>query len=94
MNMTNISNEITTYNSDFVVGDMVVSVCEGIIPNIFEVMEAEHYSYDEFIKCKPLGSKTGFVCFLAINDIRHASVAELSTQRRITKSEQALAEVP
>lgn len=93
MNEINITNEVTTHNSDFVVGDMVVSVCEGVIPNILEVVEEEHGSYDEFIKCKPLGCKTGFVCFLAINEIRHASVAELSAQRRITNSEQALAEV-
>ncbi|EPH31102.1 hypothetical protein L293_2505 [Acinetobacter gyllenbergii CIP 110306 = MTCC 11365] len=56
-------------------------------------MEEEHGSYDEFIKCKPLGCKTGFIYFLAINEIRHASVSELSAQRRITKSAQALAEV-
>lgn len=91
--MSNISKEITSFNSDFVVGDMVVSACEGVIPNIFEVVEAEHGTYEEFIKCRPLGCKTGFVCFLAINEIRHASVAELSAQRRITNSEQALAEV-
>lgn len=93
MNEINITNEVTTHNSDFVVGDMVVSVCEGVIPNIFEVVEAEHGSYDEFIKCKPLECKTGFVCFLAINEIRHATVAELSARRRITKSEQTLEEV-
>lgn len=93
MNEINITNEVTTHNCDFVVGDMVVSVCEGVIPNIFEVVEEEHGSYDEFIKCKPLGCKTGFVCFLAINEIRHATVSELSARSRISKSEQELAEV-
>ncbi|WP_053086573.1 hypothetical protein [Acinetobacter sp. 243_ASPC] len=90
INLTEVQSED---NREFLVGDVVVSLCDGINPCLFEIQEAEHASYDEFLKCKPLDSQTGFVCFLAINEIRHASVAELNAKRRLTATEQALGEV-
>ena len=91
--MTNLTEVQSEDNREFLVGDVVVSLCDGINPCLFEIQEAEHASYDEFLKCKPLHSQTGFVCFLAINEIRHASVAELNAKRRLTATEQALGEV-
>lgn len=92
--MTNLTEVQSEDNREFLVGDVVVSLCDGINPCLFEIQEAEHASYDEFVKCKPLGSQTGFVCFLAINEIRHASVAELNANRRLSNAEMALGEVP
>jgi hypothetical protein len=79
----NLSQQVIEHNEDYLIGDVVVSLCDGINPNLFEVKEAEHASYEEFIKCRPVGCPTGFVCFLAINEIRHATVAELKAKRRL-----------
>lgn len=68
---------------NFLPGDIVVSICKSVNPILFEVREEEHASYEEFVKCKPLGRTTGFVCFLAINEIRHANVQELNAGKRL-----------
>ena len=86
------SMELESTENDFLVGDVVVSLCDSINPKLFEIQELAHATYPEFIKCKPIPNEDYF-CWLAVNEIRTATLAELSAKRRLTEAEQALAEV-
>lgn len=91
--MTNISNEITTYNCDFVVGDMVV------INSPLQFVDRSFDSDELFTVEAALNSGItisidGKQVTAAATELRHATIAEVNAKRRITKSEQALAEVP
>lgn len=93
--MTNISNEVTTHNSDFIVGDTVV------IKTPLEFINRTFDSDELFIVQEICVLQSGGVTILidgnrvvvADSELRHASIAELNAKRRITNSEQALAEV-
>lgn len=61
MNHLNLSEQVfeskcecCDEQQDFVVGDVVVSLCDGITSELFEVRELAHAIYPEFIKCRPL----------------------------------------
>ncbi|OTG85561.1 hypothetical protein B9T31_12280, partial [Acinetobacter sp. ANC 4558] len=77
---------------DFLVGDVIVSLCNAINPVLFEVRELAHVTYPEFIKCRPIPNGDYF-CWLAVNEIRTATPSELQANRRLSKTELALAEV-
>ncbi|WP_333669425.1 hypothetical protein [Acinetobacter guillouiae] len=81
-----------SFDVDFLTGDVVVSLCDGITPELFEVRELPHMTYPEFIKCRPIPNGKYF-CWLAVNEIRPATTAEIQANRRLTEVEQALAEV-
>jgi len=77
---------------DFLIGDVVVSLCDAINPVLFEVRELAHATYPEFIKCRPI-SGGDYFCWLAVNEIRTATPSELQAKRRLSEAELALAEV-
>lgn len=79
---SNLAQQQSNDNSDFLVGDVVVSLCSGVVPVLFEIRELAHATYLEFIKCRPTPNGDYF-CWLAVNEIRHASVAELNTGKRL-----------
>ncbi len=78
--------------AEFLVGDVVVSTLDTVIPELFEVQEEPHHSYEEYVMCKPLNHV--YKCWLALNEIRPATVAELNANRRLSDVEMALGEVP
>lgn len=93
--MTNISNELSTHNSDFIVGDTVV------IKTPLEFINRTFDSDELFIVQDICGLHSNGVTIL-INgrrvtteesELRHASIAELNARRRLTAIEQVLAEV-
>ncbi|MFW1859152.1 hypothetical protein [Acinetobacter defluvii] len=85
--------ELESTESDFLVGDVVVSTCDDVEPCLFTVIAIEHNSGEELVKCRMFGCLIGFSCMLATNEIRHATVAELHAKRRLNEAEHALAEV-
>ncbi|OEC84752.1 hypothetical protein [Acinetobacter sp. YK3] len=93
--MTNISNEVSTHNSDFLVGDTVV------INTPLEFINRTFDSDELFIVQDICGLLSKGVTILingerviaADSELRHASVAELNAKRRLSKTEQVLAEV-
>jgi hypothetical protein len=93
--MTNISNEVSTHNSDFIVGDTVV------IKTPLEFINRTFDSDELFIVQNICGLLSKGVTILingerviaADSELRHASVAELNAKRRLSKTEQELAEV-
>ncbi|WP_111861373.1 hypothetical protein [Acinetobacter sp. CFCC 10889] len=87
------SPELESTESDFLVGDVVVSTCDDVEPYLFTVIAIERNSGEELVHCRMFGYLIGFSCMLAINEIRTATVAELHANRRLTEAEHALAEV-
>ncbi len=93
--MTNISNEVSTHNSDFIVGDTVV------IKTPLEFINRTFDSDELFIVQDICGLLSKGVTILingervtaADSELRHASVAELNAKRRLSIVEQVLAEV-
>lgn len=93
--MTNISNEVSTHNTDFIVGDTVV------IKTPLEFINRTFDSDELFIVQDICGLLSKGVTILingerviaADSELRHASVAELNAKRRLSKTEQVLAEV-
>ncbi|MCU4639324.1 hypothetical protein [Acinetobacter courvalinii] len=93
--MTNISNEVSTHNSDFIVGDTVV------IKTPLEFINRTFDSDELFTVQDICGLQSNGVTILvngqrvtaAESELRHASIAELNAQRRLTDIEQVLAEV-
>lgn len=93
--MTNISNEVSTHNSDFIVGDMVV------IKTPLELINRTFDSDELFIVQDICGLLSKGVTILingervtaADCELRHASITELNAKRRLSKTEQVLAEV-
>ncbi|MBJ8482590.1 hypothetical protein [Acinetobacter vivianii] len=93
--MTNISNEVSTHNTDFIVGDTVV------INTPLEFINRTFDSDELFIVQDICGLLSKGVTILingerviaADCELRHASIAELNAKRRLTAIEQVLAEV-
>lgn len=93
--MTNISNEVSTHNTDFIVGDTVV------IKTPLEFINRTFDSDELFIVQDICGLLSKGVTILingerviaADSELRHASVAELNAKRRLSNVEQVLAEV-
>ncbi|MGN5765107.1 hypothetical protein ACNQO6_12255 [Acinetobacter calcoaceticus] len=93
--MTNISNELSTHNCDFIVGDTVV------IKTPLEFINRTFDSDELFIVQDICGLLSKGVTILingervtaADSELRHASVTELNAKRRLSKTEQVLAEV-
>lgn len=93
--MTNISNVVSTHNSDFIAGDTVV------IKTPLEFINRTFDSDELFIVQDICGLQSKGVTILingervmaADSELRHASVAELNAKRRLSKTEQILAEV-
>ncbi|KYQ83485.1 hypothetical protein AWW72_14170 [Acinetobacter sp. NRRL B-65365] len=93
--MTNISNEVSTHNSDFIVGDTVV------INTPLEFINRTFDSDELFIVQNICGLLSNGVNILingerviaADSELRHASVAELNAKRRLSNAKQVFAEV-
>ncbi|RSN81538.1 hypothetical protein EA770_10495 [Acinetobacter baumannii] len=93
--MTNISNELSTHNCDFVVGDTVV------IKTPLEFINRTFDSDEIFTVQDICGLQSNGVTILvngqrvtaAESELRHASIAELNARRRLTAIEQVLEEV-
>jgi len=93
--MTNISNEVSTHNTDFIVGDTVV------IKTPLEFINRTFDSDELFIVQDICGLLSKGVTILingerviaADSELRHASVAELNAKSRLSIVEQILAEV-
>jgi hypothetical protein len=90
MNKTNLSNQTTERNQpEFLVGDVVVLTkeCRSFKSNdLFEVKNKTLTSLWTIKSEKHL-------ILVSSKEIRTATVAELNAKRRLTKAEQALAEV-
>ena len=90
MNKTNLSNQTTERNQpEFLVGDVVVLTkeCRTFKSNdLFEVKNKTLTSLWTIKSAKHL-------ILVSSKEIRTATVAELNAKRRLTKAEQALAEV-
>lgn len=89
--MTNLTDQQLEDNQEFLIGDIVVSTLDAVIPELFEVCEQPHESYAEYTMCKPLNCE--YKCWLALSEIRLATQAELNAKRRLTDAEMALGEV-
>ena len=71
-------------HTEFEVGDLVVSACDGVIPILFKTIEVQHASFDEYVGCQ---SMSGLITYyLAINEIRHATPSEIKAGHRIELS--------
>lgn len=81
MNMTNLTEVQNEDNREFLIGDVVVMVDEDDYDNLFEVAGRS----EKLIHLKGIDSlfygRLGF-------QIRHASVAEMNANRRLTYAEQ------
>ncbi len=90
--MTNISNDIPTHNSDFIVGDVVVintplEFVDGTFDSddLFTVMAVQKSGVSIWLKDKKI--------IAAHSELRHASIVELSAKHRLSNSEKVLTEV-
>ena len=87
MNNTNLAQQVVEDNMDFLIGDSVVlDEALGSFDGIYEITEVYENNVDVYIGIGILTLNKRFV--------RSASTTELNAKRRLTKAEQALAEVP
>jgi len=87
MNNTNLAQQVIEDNMDFLIGDSVVlDEALGNFDGIYEITEVYENNVDVYIGIGILTLNKKFV--------RSASTIELNAKRRLTKAEQALAEVP
>ncbi len=87
MNNTNLAQQVVEDNMDFLIGDSVVlDEALGNFDGIYEITEVYENNVDVYISIGILTLNKRFV--------RSASTTELNAKRRLTKAEQALAEVP
>lgn len=84
MNDANVSQQEVQDNTDFLVGDVVVLKNSNSDPQLLTIEAYQPKGY-YWIECGE---------FVHQDDIRTATAAELQAKRRLTKAEQALAEVP
>ena len=87
MNDANLPQQVIEDNIDFLIGDAVVlDEALGNFDGIYEITEVYENNVDVYIGIGILTLNKKFV--------RSASTIELNAKRRLTKAEQALAEVP
>ena len=87
MNDANLPQQVIEDNIDFLIGDAVVlDKALGNFDGIYEITEVYENNVDVYISIGILTLNKRFV--------RSASTTELNAKRRLTKAEQALAEVP
>ncbi|MFN4105672.1 MAG: hypothetical protein ACK4GF_06500 [Acinetobacter johnsonii] len=87
MNDANLPQQVIEDNIDFLIGDAVVlNEVIGNFDEIYNVVEVYENTVDVYIG----------IGILTLNKklVRSASTIELNAKRRLTKAEQALAEVP
>ena len=87
MNNSNLAQQVIEDNADFLIGDAVVlNEVIGNFDEIYNVVEVYENTVDVYIG----------IGILTLNKklVRSASTIELNAKRRLTKAEQALAEVP
>ncbi len=77
------------YDSEFLPGDVVVLIGEGTNDVLLEIVN--HMYTPNMYRVKILGSRTFGPAFK--DDIRHATVAEIQANRRLTNAELSQAEV-
>ncbi|CAM0692972.1 DUF2158 domain-containing protein [Acinetobacter baumannii] len=90
MNKTNLSNQITERNQpEFLVGDVVVLTkeCRSFKSN--DLFEVKNKTLTSLWTIK----SENHLILVSSKEIRTATVAELNAKRRLTSTEQALAEV-
>lgn len=87
MNNLNLAQQVIEDNTDFLIGDSVVlDEALGSFDGIYEITEVYENNVDVYIGIGTLTLNKRFV--------RSASTIELNVKRRLSLSEQALAEVP
>ncbi|MDA3464776.1 hypothetical protein RJC92_05620 [Acinetobacter nosocomialis] len=90
MNKTNLSNQSMNSNDlDFLVGDMVVHTEECRTFKSNDLFEVKNKTLTSLWTIK----SENHLILVSSKEIRTATVAELNAKRRLTKAEQALAEV-
>lgn len=81
---------IQNYDSDFLPGDVVVLTVKGTTSVLLEIIEHKYTSDLYRVKILSTGGTSGPI---HKDKIRTATLAELNAKRRLTETEQALAEV-
>ncbi|MBJ8501387.1 MULTISPECIES: hypothetical protein [Acinetobacter] len=90
MNKTNLSNQSMNSNDlEFLVGDMVVLTEECRTFKSNDLFEVKNKTLTSLWTIK----SENHLILVSSKEIRTATVAELNAKRRLTKAEQALAEV-
>ena len=90
MNKTNLSNQTTERNQpEFLVGDVVVLTKECRTFKSNDLFEVKNKTLTSLWTIK----SENHLILVSSKEIRTATVAELNAKRRLTKAEQALAEV-
>ncbi len=90
MNKTNLSNQTTERNQpEFLVGDVVVLTKECRTFKSNDLFEVKNKTLTRLWTIK----SENHLILVSSKEIRTATVAELNAKRRLTKAEQALAEV-
>ncbi|EPP3357492.1 hypothetical protein ACUN42_001918 [Acinetobacter baumannii] len=90
MNKTNLSNQTTERNQpDFLIGDVVVLTKECRTFKSNDLFEVKNKTLTSLWTIK----SEKHLILVSSKEIRTATVAELNAKRRLTKAEQALAEV-
>ncbi|HAV2814815.1 hypothetical protein Q4080_18000 [Acinetobacter baumannii] len=90
MNKTNLSNQTTERNQpEFLVGDVVVLTKECRTFKSNDLFEVKNKTLTSLWTIK----SEKHLILVSSKEIRTATVAELNAKRRLTKAEQALAEV-
>lgn len=84
MNDANVSQQVFEDNTDFLIGDVVVLKNPNSDPQLLTISAFQPSQY-YWIEGGELVHQ---------DDVRTATTAELQAKRRLTKAEQALAEVP
>ena len=84
MNDANVSQQVCEDNTDFLIGDVVVLKNPNSDPQLLTISAFQPSQY-YWIEGGELVHQ---------DDVRTATTAELQAKRRLTKAEQALAEVP
>ena len=90
MNQNNLTEQPSEDNSEFLIGDVVVLSNPLFTNDSNEIFEIKYIYANETIRITSgFQGKT-----LSRSEIRHATVAELNANRRLTNAEHALGEVP
>lgn len=86
---TCLIQEVSVSNDVFITGDVVVLIAKGTTSVLLEIIE--HKYTNDLYRVKI--SSTGACGPIHKDQIRTATVAEIQAKRRLTETEQALAEV-
>ena len=87
--MTNLTDQQLEDNQEFLVGDVVVVNPPNTTDELLEIID--HKYTNDLLRVRIINS--GFCGPIHKSDIRHATVAEIQANRRLTNAELSQAEV-